>query len=204
MKAIRNFLRGLMPGMPMPVHLEHFRGRCLLHVSDTPSTFYGDLGRLVSFLRPSCLVHTGDLVDEVKLALRPGNEDLFRERLKALSRAIEVVPPGNVVFARGNHDVFDDMLTAFPGSRFFDSGGRMDLCGFDVAVGHSLEELPGPPAAFNFYGHDLTSPPEFKGAIFLNGVAGANVIMLESGLVETIPYPPYVDEARCCIRKAGL
>jgi len=204
MGRFRDLYEGFFNGMRMPMHLEASRGRCLLHVSDTPSVFFHDLERLLASLRPCCLVHTGDLVDDVKTGLRKGFEGIYRERLKKLSRILSSVPPGQTVLACGNHDIFDLMIDLFRGCRLFAKGGRMDLCGFDVAVGHSLEEIPRPPADYNFYGHDTTPPRLYEGSVFLNGVTGINVLDTVKGTVETIPYPRYVDEARCCIRKSGL
>lgn len=199
-----DLLACLNPGLLIPVHLEEARGRCLVHVSDTPSSFYGDLRKLLDYLQPLCLVHTGDLVDDVKTAIRPGYEKIFRRRLKFLSEAISHVSPGNTAIVIGNHDIEPDVRKAFKGAMIFDGGARMSLCGLDVALAHSLEELPSPPAAFNLFGHDLDTPPGSEGCHYLNGVNGINVILLESGSVEVVPYPAYVDEARCCRRKTGL
>jgi hypothetical protein len=204
MKVWEELLACLHPGLPLPVHLERARGRCLVHVSDTPSNFYGDLGKILDYLQPMCFVHTGDLVDDLKIAIRPGYGKLFRRRLKLLSEAVSPVPPAHIAIVIGNHDIEPDVRAAFPGALVFDEGARMSLCGLDVAVAHSLEELPIPPAAFNLFGHDVDVPPEQEGSLFLNGVIGINVILLDSGSVEVVPYPVYVDDARCCRRKTGL
>lgn len=206
MGSLKRFFSDLMPGMSMPDHLYEFRGRCLLHVSDTPTTFYGDLKRLVNFLNPSCLVHTGDMVDDIKLAIRPGSAWLFRKRLISLFKAIETVPLENVAIACGNHDIPEAIRMAAPKCLLFEGGGRVRMCGMNLALGHSIDELSSPPADYNLYGHDVTPPPVCSGGIFLNGVLGINVIRLDggAGVVETLQYPPYVDEARRCIRKIGL
>lgn len=206
MGSLKRLLTDFLPGMSMPVHLEEFKGRCLLHVSDTPATFYGDLKRLVKFLRPSCLVHTGDLVDDVKLAIRPGSAWLFRERLVSLFRAIESVPLESVAIACGNHDIPEAIRMAAPDCMLFEGGGRVRMCGIDLALGHSIDELSSPPADYNLYGHDITPPPVCGEGLFLNGVMGINVIGLDgiAGIVETLQYPSYVNEARRCIRKMGL
>ncbi|MDT8284710.1 MAG: metallophosphoesterase [Thermovirgaceae bacterium] len=206
MGSLKQLLSCFLPGMSIPDRLEEFRGRCLLHVSDTPATFYGDLKRLVNFLNPSCLVHTGDLVDDVKLAIRPGSALLFRKRLVSLFRAIETVPIEKVAIVCGNHDIPEAIRMAAPECMLFEGGGRVRMCGINLALGHSIDELPLPPADYNLYGHDVTPPPVCGGGIFLNGVLGINVIMLDrgTGIVETLPYPAYVDEARRCIRKMKL
>lgn len=206
MGSLKRFFGDFLPGMSMPDHLEEFRGRCLLHVSDTPSTFYGDLKRLVNFLNPSCLVHTGDLVDDIKLAIRPGSAWLYRERLVSLFRAIEAVPFENVAIACGNHDIPEAIRSAAPECMLFEVGGRVRMCGMDLALGHSIDELSSPPADYNLYGHDITPSPVRGEGLFLNGVLGINVIRLDggSGIVETLQYPHYVDESRRCIRKMGL
>ena len=74
----------------------------------------------------------------------------------------------------------------------------------DVALAHSREELPQPPAAFNLFGHNADVMPDSEGVRYLNGVLGINVILVESGEVSVLPYPLYVDDARSCKRKRGL
>ena len=43
----------------------------ILHISDTPSTMFPYLRRAIRRLRPAWVVHTGDLVDDIKLENRP-------------------------------------------------------------------------------------------------------------------------------------
>ena len=204
MGAVRDFLACFKMGLPLPSCLEGAKGRCLVHISDTPSVFYGDLDKLLGYLEPLCVVHTGDLVDEVKLGLRPGNAAIFRQRLKALAKAMGKVPGERVTIAVGNHDLAEDIRSVFPRAKIFDRGARMSLCGLDVALAHSREELPQPPAAFNLFGHNADVLPDQEGVRYLNGVLGINVILVESGDVEVLPYPSYVDDARSCKRKMGL
>ncbi|HON34207.1 MAG: metallophosphoesterase [Thermovirgaceae bacterium] len=204
MGAVRDFLACFRMGLPLPVCLEGARGRCLVHVSDTPSAFYGDLNKLLGYLEPLCLVHTGDLVDEVKLGLRPGDDDLFRRKLKSLVKAMGKVPGERVTIVAGNHDLAGEIHPAFPRAKVFERGVRLSLCGLDVALAHSREELPQPPAAFNLFGHNADVMPDREGVRYLNGVLGINVILVESGEVAVLPYPLYVDDARSCKRKRGL
>ncbi|MFZ2811662.1 MAG: metallophosphoesterase, partial [Thermovirgaceae bacterium] len=120
MGAVRDFLACFRMGLPLPVCLEGARGRCLVHVSDTPSAFYGDLDKLLGYLEPLCLVHTGDLVDEVKLGLRPGDDALFRRRLKGLVKAMGKVPGERVTIVAGNHDLAGEIHPAFPRAKVFE------------------------------------------------------------------------------------
>ena len=204
MGAWKDFLACFRTVLPLPLHLQEARGKCLVHVSDTPSVFYGDLRRLLEFLEPLCLVHTGDLVDDVKLALRPGYSRIFRNRLRLLAEVMSAVPGDRVAIITGNHDLPEVVRSAFPGVMVFEEGIRLSLCGLDVALAHSLEELPLPPAAFNLFGHDVEVPLDHEGSLYFNGVNGINVILLEGCTVEVLPYPPYVDDARCCRRRTGL
>ncbi|CDF58680.1 metallophosphoesterase [Thermobrachium celere] len=43
----------------------------ILHISDTPSNIYPELIRLVKKLSPDYIIHTGDVVDNIKLELYP-------------------------------------------------------------------------------------------------------------------------------------
>ena len=116
MGAWKDFLACFRTVLPLPLHLQEARGKCLVHVSDTPSVFYGDLRRLLEFLEPLCLVHTGDLVDDVKLALRPGYSRIFRNRLRLLAEVMSAVPGDRVAIITGNHDLPEVVRSAFPGT----------------------------------------------------------------------------------------
>ena len=71
MKFIKYIYSGLLsifnyPYIPKEL-LENLKGPILLHISDTPVDIYKYIFRIVEKLKPQIIVHTGDLVDNIKL-----------------------------------------------------------------------------------------------------------------------------------------
>lgn len=196
--------RRLTGQMARPLELEPLRGRCLLHVSDTPSTFYGDLGRLVAFLRPRALIHTGDVADDVKLERNPREIDRYRRRLVTFRRLLPPFEEG-LFIACGNHDSPEAIAELLPAATFFEGGGAIRVGGQSLALAHRFRDLPRPPCPFNLFGH-APSPPEGQraDARYLNGLEALSVIAIEGGTVHRLAYPAYVDGDRCLKRKIGL
>ncbi len=189
----------------MPLLPESVKGNCILHVSDTPSSFYKDLKRLLEFLRPEALVHTGDIADDVKLEIQPSDRPRFRKNLLRFFCACSPISKSRVVIACGNHDDFK-MVRELAGEMVvFEKYGRLNVCGIDTAVSHYLSHLPSPGVSLNLYGHDDTPPPDAeKDAVFLNGLLGIGVIEIEPFRVHVVPYPFYVDRDRMFRIRAGF
>ncbi len=197
--------RKLFWGLSLPMNTEELRGKVLLHFSDTPSTFYGVMRHLIRILEPSCIVHTGDLADDVKLELRPGELPLYRSKLLELVSVLSPVQKSRIVLVTGNHDHEESVREFFSDSPVFTGSGRIDMCGLDLNLSHAPERLQTPLARFNLFGHAPLSgedPPE--GPLFLNGLYAIHALHIETGDVVAIAYPAYVNDARLGRRKFGL
>jgi hypothetical protein len=201
----KRLLSRITDSLYIPEDLLPLRGRLVVHVSDTPSTFYRDLKGFIARVSPVALIHTGDVADDVKIGLCPRLLPWYVGKLAVLSAAIRSLPPERVFFVAGNHDHVPSMLVAFPGSSVFERGTTVRLDGLEIAMSHEITGLPVPPARFNLFGHDASrgdsdGPERF----FLNGVLGVNCIDVATGDAYSIPYPSYVDRDRSRMRKCGL
>ena len=97
-------LYGVIFGIYIPREFQCLKRKVVLHLADTPSTFYGAVRRLVNTLEPMCVIHTGDLADDVKLELNPGELQRYRRKLVELRRAISPRENRKLVIVTGNHD----------------------------------------------------------------------------------------------------
>ncbi len=209
-ETLRHALARLAGNLPVPPEMTGL-SCALLHVSDTPYTFYPDLARLVAAVRPRFIVHTGDLADEVKL--RPGSPDrpLYAARVEALLATLGSSAAERVFLVMGNHD--DPGLVRRlasgrePPGRFVVAEGclRLDLEGVGIAASHRPEDLWECAADFNLYGHDTSVlPPDVDGRLYLNGNVKIHVLDLATRTVRSLDYPRSVHDVRQKKRKIGL
>ena len=177
---------------------------CLLHVSDTPSSTYGYLRRVLQRIRPLWLVHTGDVADEIKLELWPNSRDCYRDRVRKLARILreEDVP---CIVAAGNHDdpeILEDLLAC---RRVIRRGETLDLGSLRVRVAHDYRDVATHPAEVNLFGHDLTRRSgEEEGRLFLNGLEHMHLVDLTTREVTLLPYPSGTDDERLLRRRRRL
>jgi 3',5'-cyclic AMP phosphodiesterase CpdA len=209
-ETLRHALARLSGKLPVPPELTGL-SCALLHVSDTPSTFYPDLARLVAALRPRFIIHTGDLADEVKLRSGFSDRPLYAARVEALLAILESSAAERVFLVMGNHD--DPGLVRGlasgrePLGRFVVAEGCLclDLEGVGIAASHRPEDLWERAAEFNLYGHDTSVlPPDVDGRLYLNGNVQIRVLDLATRTVHSLDYPRSVHDVRQKKRKIGL
>ncbi len=200
-----NLCRRHVFGLCAPMDPKDFRGKAVLHFSDTPSTFYRGMRQLIELFEPVCVVHTGDLADEIKLELRPGELPRYRKKLEELASAMSAVKRDKLVIVTGNHDHEESVRDFFPGVNVIADRGRIEMCGLDLNLSHSPEALLVPLSHYNMFGH--TCPRglvEGEGTRLLNGLNAVHALNVETGEVLLIPYPGYVNDARFNRKKIGL
>lgn len=172
------------------------RGK-LLHISDTPSTIYGYLSRLLKRINPSVVVHTGDLADDIKLELYPGERERYRAAVKKLLNILQA-PHRRVVLSLGNHDEKELLPYLSSDCVICEEGQEMTFQGASFRAAHYVESLLEQPARYNLFGHGLEtrSYEDAEGRFFLNGLEWIRLIDPGSGEILHIKYPRGTDNAR--------
>lgn len=174
----------------------------LLHISDTPSTMYGHLRRLLGRLSPSWIVHTGDLADDVKLERSPCCLDLYEKRVRTLLTLLEGTTAAEVYLVLGNHD--DERTLQKFASRSIIVRGCTDIFpeGRHIRIAHRSEELLHNPAPINLFGHDVSLEGGFlEDKLFLNGIEFMHLLDLHKKEIYYLDYPFGTDDARLLRRR---
>lgn len=66
---------------------------------------FSELSRIIKRIKPEIIVHTGDLVDNIKLQLQPGSIRYYeREVLSILKISLENASAKKIYISLGNHD----------------------------------------------------------------------------------------------------
>jgi 3',5'-cyclic AMP phosphodiesterase CpdA len=170
------------------------RGK-ILHISDTPTSMYGYLARLLRRVNPSVVVHTGDLADDIKLELYPGEAERYRA---AAGRLFDILaaPRRKVIIALGNHDK-KELLPVIP-SQYIICDNVIDVTIYDqeFRVSHYFEQILDKPAMYNLFGHSPEQPSFSDGEErhFFNGMEMMR--LMGQGTAAGFDYPRGTDEAR--------
>lgn len=188
-------------------------GKLLLHLSDTPSLVYPEIRRLLSLLKPDSVIHTGDLVDNLKLELRPSLIRRYEHELRVLLKIMNDSGASRIIFALGNHDN-PDLVRKYAGRvEIYQDGGIAHLAGKVVGFCHYGSEphqsagLPDitPAPDWQLYGHDGSLPSHSQNkTVFLNGLEAIHLIDLESGRYLALEYPIGTDTARSMPQHIGI
>jgi len=192
----------------IPEEIKELHGRVALHISDTPSTFYNTLDRLVKTLDPPWIFHTGDLVDQVKIGMHRRDKDLYSIKLRRLRSILEYGSHNQerkIFITLGNHDIEDTARKIFRKSHIFNRTAMVEIEGLQFNMSHYFSLLPGGQGTYNLYGHNTFIPSEdTKKGIFLNGLLKMNLITIPEGEIYKIDYPRYVNDHRTLRHKTGL
>ncbi|MDO5114561.1 MAG: metallophosphoesterase [Synergistaceae bacterium] len=171
----------------------------LLHISDTPSTMYPYLKRVLRRLKPAWIVHTGDFVDNIKLELRRGMIDLYEKKIKDFISIFEEEDYG-AILVTGNHDEPSALLSELQSDsvQLWTGPGNFSLGSFTFRAGHAYSDVKDAPEQYNLFGHSLErrTGGTKDGKMFLNGLESMYLIHIYSGEIISIPYPPGTDGAR--------
>jgi predicted phosphodiesterase len=161
----------------------------LLHISDTPESTYPFITTVIRELQPEYIVHTGDLVDNIKLERKPELKPLYEGGLRKLARILNG-SGAKLYIIPGNEDD-EGLLKEFFGESVLKPGSVVEIKGIKLALGHRPEDVIKKEADFRLYGHNFRTIP--KG---LNGLKSINVVFLPSGRVVRIGYPTGTDTYR--------
>ena len=193
--------------------------KIILHITDTPYVINKALDKLIKAIKPEYLVHTGDLVDDIKLELHPGQEDEYMSKVRKLLGIMQSESVGQAYVVLGNHDsekvmtVQSEIDSALVNEKDKHKGklqitGKTmlwDIEGVKIEAGHRFSELSEETADFKLFGHNIIPDSKYEnGCCYLNGIEAISVIFLESKNLVRFKYPIGTNDYRQKKRKLGM
>ncbi|MDR3076788.1 MAG: metallophosphoesterase [Synergistaceae bacterium] len=169
----------------------------ILHISDTPAAMYGYLARVLRRTDPAVVIHTGDLADDIKLALYPSEADCYAAAARRLVNIL-LAPHRTVILALGNHDRAD-LLPPLPSQCVLcDNAVSMAIFGVRFRISHYVENVLENPERYNLFGHDpgRGSFVDDEGRYFLNGMDAMRMIDPVTEEMWPLSYPKSAFNAR--------
>ncbi|SEF94485.1 Calcineurin-like phosphoesterase [Caloramator fervidus] len=168
--------------------------KALIHISDTPSYIYSSIIKMVKKIKPSIVIHTGDIADDVKLELNPYLVNIYKKEadnfLNALSKFADLI-----VIVPGNHDNIS-VLDLKSNVKVIREGDIFLYEGLKLGLAHKFENLPK-NCDFYLYGHDK----RIFDLTYLNGIYYINIFYKNN--VIKLYYPIGTDSYRFKISKIG-
>jgi predicted phosphodiesterase len=193
---MKEFLYGALEIPYISPELSSMRRPLVVHVSDTPSVSYGYIARMLRRLQPEILIHTGDIVDDVKLEFAPGQVGEYREKLRRFMALLRNNGVHEVYLVPGNHDNRAALDQECAGASIIRDNSVIVLRSCRFLLQHDYA-APQVEADYQLYGHtpevksDSTARP-----VRLNGLIRIYVISLPGGSIHALPYPGGTDSAR--------
>jgi len=205
MHKLRQTLYYLLGKIYLYPHELDKKGPRLLHISDTPSLFFPELARLIKRLNPDYIVHTGDLVDNIKLQLQPGSIRRYEREVLSLLKILDTCDAKEVYITLGNHDSPEYVKKHAGRIVIFDYDAKCQIEGNNVSMCHYAGGLLSHNADYYLFGHDLITESHIDdGHIYLNGISNVNLIELSTHDVHYFQYPWGVDDARLNKNMIGI
>jgi len=177
----------------------------VLHISDTPTVFYSSLAKIINKLEPQYIIHTGDLVDNLKLDIYPTRLEEYESGVSSLINILENSQAQKIYITPGNHDHLKTLEKVLTRSTIVADNRIINIQNIGFKISHYYQDLINSSAKFNLFGHDVSIKNSLdKGKVFLNGIESINIITLNSGQIFTLPYPLGTNDARLGKFKIGI
>jgi predicted MPP superfamily phosphohydrolase len=195
----------LIGSVYIPDELLKTNEKTLLHISDTPANFFSVLNFLISKLQPDYIIHTGDLVDNIKLEIYPYRLDEYKKKVPQLIGLLENSSAKKVYLALGNHDDKKIVNNITKRTQIVEKSAIINLEDLEIKITHFPDEIRKSSSQYNLFGHDVTINSKIEDEkIYLNGILGINIILLKSKRIFTLPYPYGTDDSRLGKFKIGF
>jgi len=188
-------------------------GPWVLFMSDTPSMLFPEIKRLIQGIQPKYIVHTGDLVDDLKLQIYPRLIDNYDKMVAKLIETLDASAAERVIIALGNHDILEVVKKHAKRIEVYPHGANIELDGRVFSLSHYYKiakemELAAenhPQNHYLLFGHDLVEKSHLQGhPIHLNGIEGIYLISLTTRQIRVLQYPSGTENARLNRYRIGL
>ena len=194
--SILTILYSLINRPFIPQSLIKNKSPLLIHISDTPGFTYPFIYRLIEKLEPEILIHTGDMIDDLKLEIRPALVKEYSPKLEKIIRRLEKLPVKKIFIIPGNHDNIKIVKEISRRCEILPEKSRIEADGLSFFLSHEYYNIKT-DTDFYLFGHSLPAAGEInERTVKLNGIPFINIISLSTKKTYTLKYPPGTDSAR--------
>ena len=127
----------------------------LLHIGDTNSYDYPFYRALIDRVKPSILLHTGDMADEVKAGRKPYTKAEYIFKISVMCDMLDKSGAERVIIVPGNNDLKDEVASLIPRAEIYAPNTVIELSGEEYRIGHEVWRMKF-DRRVSFYGHGYT------------------------------------------------
>jgi len=138
----------------LPAELQNRHGDLLLHIGDIPIWEFPYMKRLIRKVKPDILVHTGDLVDNLKVSRIPGDIPAYKKHAASLIAHMEKYAK-EVYIVPGNNDLEAFLSATVTKSKIIPANTCMEIRGIPFLLCHRVLDIDGEAKCY-LYGHGPT------------------------------------------------
>ena len=164
-------------------------GPFLLHISDTPEEIYPYLIKVIKIINPQYIVHTGDIVDNIKLEFFKNQKIAYQKELIKFIKNLEATGVNNIYYTVGNHDDGDLLASIITCGKVLMKDETFLIREILFYASHYYQENR-PKANYHLFGHSFEPKnKKERNEILLNGLINMNIIDLSTGKIFNGTYP---------------
>lgn len=142
-------------GVQIPEEVKKATTGKVLHISDTRSSLYPYIQKLIEEIQPNIIIHTGDFVDEVKAGRMFNTEAEYTQGVRRMAKILKNSGAEKIYAVPGNNDIEDVLRRELDFAEVVPTNTVVGICGISCALGHICYETTA-PAQWSFYGHGTT------------------------------------------------
>lgn len=172
----------------------------VLHITDTPTTGYGAIIKLINKVAPDYIIHTGDLADNIKLEIYPEKIDLYKKKVKNFLLTLDRMDCKSYIVI-GNHDDPSFINELLASVEVVEAFKQINICNKNFLITHKLEDIISEDALIEssdyiLHGHSFYDEKFNDHTKVLNGLEGIYLIYPEEEKIYYIDYPVGTNDSR--------
>lgn len=145
-------------GINVPKELSASNSLKLLHIGDTSSFTYPYYQELILKVKPDIILHTGDMVDEVKAGRMIGTREEYEAGLIQIADILKNSGAKEIYVVPGNNDLPELIKKHAPFAKVLAPDTQLKIGGITCTVAHAWYEVKT-KSEWYFYGHGTSGEP---------------------------------------------
>lgn len=162
----------------------------ILHLSDTPYSTFNAIKRALCKIQPEIIVHTGDLVDNIKIGIQPNKMALYHKNVKKIVNILDNSSAKRVIIITGNHDDYQYLKKLDTRLEIYQDKKNLDLLDHKFLLIHDIDTITTDESYdYVLYGHNYDGKNNFNSNFILNGLDAVHLIYPKLDTFYSLNYP---------------